>query len=63
MTPPQQRTMEMYQAWVDGTPLHNGIDNECCPDFSCCNPEWFVQDRQQRIDWFVELKELYGIVT
>lgn len=23
--------------WVKGTPLHNTIRDECCPDFSCCN--------------------------
>lgn len=22
--------------WRRGMPVHNDIDNECCPDFSCC---------------------------
>ncbi len=22
--------------WVKGISIHNGTDNECCPDFSCC---------------------------
>jgi hypothetical protein len=25
--------------WVNGNPKHNYTDGECCPDFSCCNPE------------------------
>ena len=24
--------------WLNGNPKHNHIDDECCPDFSCCNP-------------------------
>jgi len=23
--------------WMAGTPLHNPIREECCPDFSCCS--------------------------
>ena len=23
--------------WMFGYSYHNNIDNECCPDFSCCN--------------------------
>lgn len=25
--------------WVIGDSIHNNIDDECCPDFSCCSPE------------------------
>lgn len=24
--------------WVAGHPVHNPTRDECCPDFSCCNP-------------------------
>lgn len=24
--------------WVDGVSIYNRIRDECCPDFSCCNP-------------------------
>ena len=27
---------QLYE-WVNGNFIHNSIDNECCPDFSCCN--------------------------
>lgn len=22
--------------WMDGFSLHNHVDDECCPDFTCC---------------------------
>lgn len=25
-------------SWANGKPYHNKTDNECTPDFSCCNP-------------------------
>jgi hypothetical protein len=31
-----------------GNPYHNKIDDECCPDFSCCVPDMFEQDREKR---------------
>lgn len=27
------------QAWLEGNPIHNKERDECCPDFSCCQPE------------------------
>lgn len=27
--------------WAMGQPYHNNIDDECCPDFSCCHPDLF----------------------
>lgn len=34
MTPDDQ-----LKNWVEGRPIHNFTRDECCPDFSCCNPE------------------------
>lgn len=28
--------------WVKGNSIHNEVDDECCPDFSCCQPELLV---------------------
>ena len=28
--------------WVKGNPQHNPIRNECCPDFSCCQPQMLM---------------------
>ena len=29
---------EQLAEWVKGNPQHNTIRDECCPDFSCCQP-------------------------
>jgi hypothetical protein len=34
--------------WIEGESLHNDIDNECCPDFSCCELELFEKDKEER---------------
>ena len=33
----KERCLEQLQNWVEGKSIHNKIDDECCPDFSCCN--------------------------
>ena len=30
---------EQLDRWVNGDSVHNLSRGECCPDFSCCNPE------------------------
>lgn len=35
--------------YVKGNPQHNPVDDECCPDFSCCSPEIFEQDQVVRL--------------
>lgn len=34
----EQSIKHQLEHWVAGTPTHNPIADECCPDFSCCNP-------------------------
>lgn len=34
--------------WAMGKPVHNRIDDECCPDFSCCQPDMFEKDEARR---------------
>ena len=41
--------------WARGFPYHNRIDDECCPDFSCCIPEMFEKDEGKR--WEIYRKE------
>ena len=36
--------------WVKGNSVHNEVDNECCPDFSCCHPDLLAD---------VELRKLF----
>lgn len=35
--------------WIDGVSKHNIRFDECCPDFSCCVPHLFMQNRLKRI--------------
>jgi hypothetical protein len=37
--------------WVNGVVNHNckSVNDECLPDFSCCNPEMFEQDINKRM--------------
>lgn len=30
---------EQLEQWVAGNPVHNHDRDECCPDFSCCQPK------------------------
>jgi hypothetical protein len=45
----KQRARLQALAWINGDSVHNRIDDECTPDFSCCEPECFEQDRHKRI--------------
>lgn len=45
----QQRAVDQGKTWVNGKSEHNAIDNECCPDFSCCVPSLFTKDRADRV--------------
>lgn len=48
-TPYQQRAYKQGIDWVNGKSIHNEVDNECCPDFSCCVPSLFEKKRSNRI--------------
>ena len=34
--------------WLNGKPEHNKIDDECCPDFSCCTPELLASKEERQ---------------
>lgn len=50
MTTYNQRCIEQGLKWVAGESIHNHIDDECCPDFSCCQPGLFERDRAKRVE-------------
>jgi len=31
-----KRADMQLNSWINGKSIHNDIDEECCPDFSCC---------------------------
>lgn len=35
----RHRVRKQLEEWVKGNPQHNHVDDECCPDFSCCKPD------------------------
>lgn len=45
----EQRAHDQGVAWIRGESQHNKVDDECCPDFSCCMPALFEPDRLKRV--------------
>lgn len=44
----KNRMKQQTLQWAMGNPRHNYIDNECCPDFSCCHPDMYETDEIKR---------------
>ena len=44
----RDRAIGQLMMWVNGQPKHNTVDNECCPDFSCCYPDLLKGDQVTR---------------
>jgi hypothetical protein len=62
LTPYQWRCLDQTSAWAQGHVFHNAIDDECCPDFSCCKPEMFIQDKEKRIAILHDLQIRYKVL-
>ena len=43
------RLISQSKLWLDGHPIHNSVDSECCIDFSCCEPDLFTKDCNERL--------------
>jgi len=43
----KERCQSQLDYWAKGTSIHNIVDDECCPDFSCCSPD-LQSDEQTR---------------
>jgi hypothetical protein len=52
----KNRLNEQTLNWLKGSPRHNQIDDECCPDFSCCVPELLAPMEVRQIFYNAELK-------
>lgn len=42
------KTDKQLDQWLIGNPVHNKEDDECCPDFSCCNGNIAPKDVRER---------------
>lgn len=43
----KERCDKQLCGWVKGNPVHNDVDDECCPDFSYCQPD-LLQPKEVR---------------
>jgi hypothetical protein len=53
----QERVKAQTLKWAMGAPYHNLIDDECCPDFSCCQPDLFEKDDAKRWEAYLRYLE------
>jgi hypothetical protein len=44
----RERARIQHLAWAQGRPYHERLNDECCPDFSCCYPDLFTNDDAER---------------
>ena len=50
----RERVRSQTLSWAQGRPYHNKIDDECCPDFSCCRPDLFERDVDKRWEYYAK---------
>ena len=41
------RLTHQSKQWAEGNPQHNYVDDECCPDFSCCHPSLLMPEHER----------------
>jgi hypothetical protein len=46
---------EQLAMWVRGQSVHDTERDECCPDFSCCNPE-LLAAKEEREHFLASVK-------
>jgi hypothetical protein len=51
------RRYEQLVNWMSGTSIHNKIDDECCPDFTCCTNLLPDEDDAKKILWDYFMEE------
>jgi len=42
----QKKQLEL---WLKGTSRHDYESGQCCPDFSCCNPELLASETERKL--------------
>lgn len=52
-----ERARVQCLSWAKGEPYHERVNDECCPDFSCCYPALFTADAAAR---WAEYHRQYG---
>ncbi len=53
---------EQLSEWLKGNSIHNDDRDECCPDFSCCEPSLLADQRTRQAfvdaDWDIRYQML-----
>ena len=44
----RHRCRSQVELWAQGVSIHNTVDDECCPDFSCCKPQMKASDEERQ---------------
>lgn len=44
----RERVNHQIEEWAKGNSIHNKVDDECCPDFSCCRPELLSPEEHRK---------------
>jgi len=58
----KERLNKQTLDWLNGNPQHNKIDNECCPDFSCCKPELLAPIEIRQLFYNAEINNNHRLV-
>ena len=53
-SPYRQRAIRQGWDWVSGISKHNEVDDECCPDFSCCYPNLLTRSKDERLKYMLK---------
>lgn len=43
----EARVRAQLLSWAMGNPYHEPVNDECCPDFSCCVPDLLTEETQR----------------
>ncbi len=57
----KERCNKQLLDWLDGKPTHNKVDDECCPDFSCCQPSLLAPLEVREVFYKASMKENYRL--
>ena len=52
-----ERARVQMLSWAMGRSYHEPINDECCPDFSCCFPSMFTESSDDR---WAQYRARYG---
>lgn len=44
----EERIAYQIEEWVKGNSIHNTVEDECCPDFSCCNKDMLADEKVRK---------------